>query len=878
MSLLSTSTDKRFIKKVLGLPSNRDAVQVAKRVWGKKEEKARTKFDWDRAFKYVPTNDEIARLKGECVFDKDEIVILDPMAGGGSIPLEAVRLGIDTVCGDLNPVAYVILKATVEYPARFGRKLGPAVEEFCSRVHEAAKKELVEYFPKPDNNDVFSYLWTRTMRCPNCGLIVPLSPNWWIAKAKRGGVAAQPIVYEEDDVCEFEIITDPQDEGFNPDDGTVSGGDAVCPRCSSFIDGKYIKAEAQAGRMGHQLFCVCAKTPKVGRTRREWVFRAPTFNEIEAVMEAERVVKENTDAWIQNGIIPSERYPDDANDTRPIQYGMPYWRDLFSPRQLLTHATYIGKLQEEREGLFSTLKEGTDEWEFGKAITLYAAIVLDTCINYNSIQCRWDTTLQRIRSAMAMQAYPIKWSYSEFDHSTMLWPWAQKKTVKSLKDIIELLPHSHGSSRVYCDSATSIPLGEGHADIIVVDPPYHDNVMYAEVADFFYVWLKRCVGDLYPEAFRDELTNKDDEAVANRAHFKGMGRGQAKSLADEDYASKMESAFREMHRVLRDDGVMVVMFTHRKAEAWSGLAEGLMNAGFTFRASWPIHTEPGAKFGKVNKGMLKVTVFLYCRKRREGKHGRWEEVVDEIREVAEEKVRQYAAMGVTGPDLLVSVYGPALGVFADYHPVKDVSGSRKNADEALDIVSQVVNEFVTGDIKAADMETLAYLNLLRNFPGLTADYDAARLCSVFGGRTSVDSIAVGSRVSLVEKEKGKINILTARQRIERGMIDPDRPASLMVLADVVHAALVLYERKGMGPVKSLLVKTGRDAEDAGVLSVLEAIGRLGEAGAPDLVHDARVANALLSALGHEPEGVLKKGERLTHYEHARDSTLSEFTE
>ncbi|CAG0963790.1 hypothetical protein METP3_01009 [Methanosarcinales archaeon] len=870
LSIIKNDVDKQIIKKILGIPTNIDIVKISQNFFKAKAsgQKANNPFSWGRSFKHIPSQEEKAFIEENLAFEKSKnLLILDPMAGGGSIPLETIRLGLDVIAGDLNPVAFLCLKGTVEYPAKFGNRLIPAVKDFCDKVHREAKKELEQYFPKPDNNDIFSYVWARTVKCQNCGLVVPLSPNWWIVHGDDKGVGAHLIIKDEENLCYFEIVKNPKEKGLDPDKGTVSNADGQCPRCRSVIDGDYIKAEVQAGHMGHQMYCVCTKTPKIGKKGREWVFRSPTMEEISATKQAYEKVLIDFNNLINQNLIPTNEIKPGLKTRELLNFGMKNWSDLFNPRQLFAHAMYLQKFKEAKQELFSGITKDSEEWDFACGVAVYGAIVFDGCLDYNSILSLWDPTRIKIAHTMGLQGFPFKWSYAEFDHSSMLWPWIQKKTIGVLSDIVALLPQDPGKSTVFQANAQSINLSNCSVDAIVIDPPYSDNVMYAEVSDFFYVWLRILMKDIYPEEFRDELTNKTDEAVANPARFSGIETGSSKKLADQDYAAKMEASFKEMHRVLRDDGVLCVMFTHRKSEAWVGLAESLMNAGFTFSASWPVHTEPGGKFGKAGKGALKVTVLLYSRKRQQNRPGRWEEIVDEIREKASDKVKEYAKMGILGPDLLVSVYGPALGVFADYYPVKDVSGKARTSGDALTVVAQVVNEFITGDIKGADMETLAYLNLIRNFPGLDVEYDLARISTVFGGNTSVDTMDIKGGSGLIQKAGGKVKILTAHKRVEAGLINPDRPGTLRGLIDIVHSALVLYERQGIESVKQMLQQTGRDASDSGVMSVLHAIGRLGEdgAGASDLVHEARIANALLGALGQEPEGVLKKGEMITHW-------------
>lgn len=858
------SVSKEDLFSLLALPINRDIVGLFKILVRAKAEKRKIKnpCDWKQSYK-VPISKEMLGLINS--FTTEKPLIVDPFAGGGSIPLETIRLGLPVIANDLNPVAYICLKGTVEYPAKYGPRLLTAVKEFCDEIHQSALAELTEYYPRKENEEVYAYLWSRTVSCPQCSLEIPLTPHWWAINTDRQKVAIRPIVPEEGTRCSFTVIEDPKKYDFDPDSGTTSGGGAVCLRCHSTMSSDQIKTEAQAGRMGHQLYCVCNKVPKLRGRGKAWRFEAPTQADYLAVDMADQYLLDHKEQLIKENFLPSEEVPFGLKTRELLRMGMDHWYDLFNPRQLMAHSIYLKHFRNKKNDLFSRLTPGSNEWEFATAVSVYGAMVFDSCVDYNSIVCMWDSKRTKIAHTMSLQAFPFKASYSEFDNANMLWPWCQQKTLEALQEIISLLPSEPGSVNILNQNAASLPCDDKSIPVIITDPPYSENVMYAEISDFFYVWLKRLIGDLFPKQFSEDLTNKSDEAVANPARFNGAKRGQSKILAQQDYAAKMEAAFREMHRILTDDGIVCVMFTHRKAEAWEGLAESLMNAGFILRASWPIHTEPSKKFAKVNKGTLKVTVLLYCRKRPDRRPGRWEDVVDEIRETAKEKVVEYQGYGITGPDLLVSLYGPALGRFSEYYPVKDITGRIVRAREALAAVAEVVNEYLTGDIRGADMESLAYLNLLRSAPGLTIETDLARLSTVFGGNTSLDALDVKGGAGLVEKDGKDVKILTARQRLEMGVLSPDRPTSFKGLMDVVHAAILLYERQGIGTVQRMLEEVGRDAHDAGVISVLGAIGAIGEDGSAELVAEARIANALLEALGHTSAGVGKTGERITHW-------------
>jgi adenine-specific DNA methylase len=872
-SLLPATADKKRVLKILGLPENANMRLAQDKMLNAKAngiKLSENPFWWDRAFKYTPSKQELIWVQDEIsnLGSFKDCIVVDPMAGGGSIPFEAIRLGLPVIAGDLNPVAFLCLKGTLEYPARFGEKLVPRIERFCKEVHEAAKADLEEFFPKSTSEKIYAYLWARTIKCSSCGLIIPLSPNWWVVRAGKDeeSIVVNVLVPNSGDLCSFEIISSPKKHSLDPNKGTVKGGRVECPRCHTVTDSEEVKHEAQKGLMGHQLYCVCAKNKILGnKVKRN--FRAPSLEENEAVEKAQKHLKEKLPTWLKKNLVPIEDFPEIANDTRPIQYGMPRWCDLFNSRQLLAHLTYLEKFLEARERLFVAKEPGSDEWEFAKAIVTYSAMVFDRCIDNNCLLSIWNINRTAVAHAMGLQAFPFKASYAEWDHSQMLWPWALSKVTDALNEIIELLPDNAVKPTVYCASASKIPLKDKTVSCIVVDPPYAENVMYAEVSDFFYVWLKRLLGDSFSEVFKQTLAEKEEEAVANAARFKGMGKS-AKKLAREDYKTKMESAFRDMNRVLQDNGVLTVMFTHRTAEAWSSLATALMNSDFTFISSWPVHTEPLDKFGKQGKGVLKVTVLLTCKKRLANHPGIWEHITEELRTVATQKIEEFSKLGINGPDLKVSVYAPVLGKFADYYPVKTATGKEMSPQQALDLVTDVLNErfLQEAGIQNADKETAAYINLLATFPNAETEYEEARLATVFGGLVTLDTLDVKGNYGFIEKEGKKIKILSARDRQAKGIIDPYETKTLKTTLDYVHAAILQYERGGLIHVKRLMLERKLEMAGSPFPTVLQAYARYANNSSNENFRkDAAIAKALLATLGKSIEFAPKKGERLDHY-------------
>jgi len=872
-SLLPAGVKREDFLGLLGIPADVDLQKAQDRLAQAKASGVKLQenpFFWKRAYEHVPSGRELSKFHDllRKFWGVERPLVVDPMAGGGSIPFEAMRLGLPVVAGELNPVAFMVLKGTLEYPARFGKKLIPAVENFCKEIHETAVVELETLFPHEENETVYRYLWARTIRCPSCGLVIPLSPNWWVINGNDNeSIAVRVLFTEKEEKCHFEIVKNPKRQRLDPEKGTVKGGRAECPRCHTVISGEEIKREARNGKMGHQLYVVSVKKRDVGKNKTRWEFRAPTKQENEAIEKAENKLKEKLPIWQIRNLVPTETFPETANDTRPIQYGMPRWCDLFNPRQLLTHLTYLEKFQQVKEKLFADKEKGTEEWEFAEAIATYGAIVFDTCLNYNCLLSLWHSRRGVLSPAMALQGFPFKWSYVESGHPSTLWSWALTKILDALKEIISLLPENSPKPTVYCGTATKIPLKDKSVPCIVVDPPYAENVMYAEVSDFFYVWLKRLLGDVFPDVFKQNLTEKEEEAVANPARFKGMGKS-AKKLAQEDYKTKMEACFREMNRILQDNGTLTVMFTHRTAEAWSSLATALMNADFTFISSWPVHTEPPDKYAKRGKGVLKVTVLLTCRKRKANHPGIWEHIADELRSIAKQKIEEFTKLGINGPDLKVSVYAPLLGKFADYYPVKTATGREIDPQQALDLVTDVLNEkfLQEAGIQNADKETAAYINLLATFPTTETEYEEARLATVFGGLVTLDTLDVKGNYGLIEKKGKNIRILSARDRQALGIIDPHDPKTLKTTIDHVHAAILQYERGGLIQVKRLMQDKNLDTADSPFPTVLQAYARYADNSTnQNFQKDAAIAKALLAALGKSIEFAPKKGERLDHY-------------
>ncbi|MDA8048926.1 MAG: DUF1156 domain-containing protein [Rhodospirillales bacterium] len=867
-SILPADADHDKFTHMLGIHgdpvASRRRIDRAKRTGVRFEGKA---YEYDRAFGYLPSDNEKAWLHG--LTGRRTIRILDPTAGGGSIPFEAVRLGLPTSANDLNPVAALLLKATVAFPSQIGTPLIPEFHRIAGRFVEERDRRLSEFFPAEakDNTIATNFLWSRTIRCPYCDGLIPLSPNWRLAPDGTGvrlhpDIAAGPNSPGRS--CTFEIVKYASDQS----PGTVADGDATCPfpDCGRIVDGDEVKRQAQAGTMGEQLFAVVTKTRietktktgKRGRDKWERGYRAPRPEDdnSEAIS---RALAKKLPEWEALGIVPAEPFPPDANDDRPIQYGMPLWRDLFSPRQLLGHGTAVEVFHE----LWAEEDAKGRPNEVAKAAFVYLALSLDKMLNYGNRACRWDIVTQRVRSIFDRHDFAFCWSYAEMAPliAGLGYDWCVEKTAKCIKELVELARPDAASGAlisgmadayvpppitITCKSADALDhLEDGSIEVIVIDPPYGANVMYAELSDFFYVWLKRTAGLVLPELFTRALTDKENEAVANLARFKGE-KG-AKILAERDYQEHMALIFAECRRVLKPSGIMTVMFTHKDTGAWDALTKGLMQAGFAITASWPVNTEAEGSLHIKEKSAAESTIFLVCRPRptpaTDAAITWWEDIEPLVSRAVRTRVAEFQQAGITGVDLYLASFGPALQEFSSHwplrrgtpRPVPQAQKRRRQAElfaeefDAYAVTPEDALDAARREVKNWRLEQLTQTKTRTDLDGPTAwfvlawdafkapefPYDEAlRLARAVG--VDLEQEIVGR---LAEKKGSDLVLWDSGRRAAKGGLGP--PDGSRAVIDALHHAAHLGRTRTLDAAKDLLDRNGL-ATDPTFLAALAA--------------------------------------------------------
>ena len=345
-------------------------------------------------------------------------------------------------------------------------------------------------------------------------------------------------------------------------------------------------------------------------------------------------------------------------------------------------------------------------------------------------------------------------------------------------------------------------------DVVAIDPPYYDNVMYSECSDFFYVWMKRGLGDVFPELFSSELTDKDLEAVANVSRFKGSSTSASK-LAARDYEAKMLASFKEMHRVLKDEGVLNIMFTHKKVEAWDTLSHALLDAGFIITASWPIHTESEHSLHQAKKNAAASTILLVCRKRpTEARTSWWEDIQPSLDEVVRTKAEEFASSGLRGQDTFIACFGPALQVISESWPVKKRDGTEIRPDEALDRARQVVSQWfmeriAEGRAEALDPATRYYILAWFLFNAREFPFDEGRKLGLSLNVEVEDLI----RKKVLSKKGNYVKFMKPKERMSAKGLDPSAKSYDNVI-DYVQAAMCAYEAGQTPELTRFHVRTG----------------------------------------------------------------------
>lgn len=503
------------------------------------------------------------------------------------------------------------------------------------------------------------------------------------------------------------------------------------------------------------------------------------------------------------------------------------------------------------------------------------ALMQGKALNWNSRLSSWNVNFQRTRSVFDSHSFSMKWTFAEMEGSRDIYGWALEQCLKSYREICDLLPAleadtfesqkaRRASAQVSQGSAAHLQSwATGSVTHLVMDPPYYDNVMYAELSDFFYVWERRTLGFLDPSLFPGEVSDKDNEAVSNPTRFETFGRRKVE-LAELDYEAKMAAIFSECRRVLREDGVMSVMFTHKRAEAWDTLGMGLLQAGFTVETSWPVNTEFENSLHQANLNSAASTIMLVCRKRENTSASArvfLDDIEADIRGAARDAVSRFRAFGIDGVDLLLSTYGPALSVISSHWPVysteagDDGRSRLLRPDEALAIAREEVVRLqrhrIVGRETQIDNHSDFMLIAWETFKAFEFSYDEARRLALAVGGLDMDDLA---RAKVIEKKSGTVRLLSPKERVRRSGDDAGTgvrldAARFEFMNDALDTVLHIAVVDGMPHAKTFMDRLGLTSDPrflAYVQGMVNAVPRVKVKGAW-VVEEAGLIDTLVTA-------------------------------
>jgi adenine-specific DNA methylase len=642
--------------------------------------------NWDNSTvaEYVATSRALTRSAHEVLGGAPSTrpLVVDPFAGGGSIPLEALRVGADAFASDLNPVAVLLNKVLLEYIPKYGKRLANEVGKYGGWVKEQAAKELAEFYPKdPDGATPIAYLWARTITCegPGCGVEVPLMRSLWLAKKDNRSLALRLVPNTKKKCVDLEILQNVRAKDVG--EGTVRRGSASCPLCGFTTPVASVRRQLKrrkGGASDARMLCVVTTHPEEqGR-----FYRLPSDRDLEAVRSAERELQQLQRKHEGSlSLIPDERFP--PSGLRRIQvpnYGIEAVGDMFTPRQALAIVVLAACVRR-------AIQKIPDDGEFSQAVHVLLSLLIDKQIDLGNSLNRWEPVAQCPRQLFARQSVPIVWDFAEgvpIGDSSGSWHVLLRNAANILGSQAGQWPGGHAQMA----SALKHPLPNDAAQAVVTDPPYYDSVVYAHTADVFYPWLRRQLSNGFPELFSTDLSPKDEEIVVDPPH------SQSRSRKDSSFfESKMTEALAEARRILSPAALAVVVFAHQSTAGWEAMVNAILDAGWTITASWPIDTEMATRVLAQNRSVLASSVHLACRPRAGTDTsggadlvGDWRDVLAELPRRIQQWMPRLGAEGVVGADAIFACLGPALEIFSRYSRVEKASGERVLLKEYLEYV------------------------------------------------------------------------------------------------------------------------------------------------------------------------------------------------
>ena len=785
--------------------------------------------------------------------------VLDPFAGGGAIPLEALRLGCEAHAIELNPVAHLIELCTLVYPQKYGQPNSRPVPDYIKRliaqnrkrrkakgevslfddeesalegeddesipdveiteaeyrknplaadvkywgriIHDRLAHRLARFYVRKDELPL-AYLWSRTVRCsnPKCRATAPLIRQLWLCNKRNRKIALRPAYDKSKQTTSFEVVTG-GDITFDPSVGTVINGKLRCPFCQEVSDGKYLRQESIAGRMGQQLIAVVITVGPRGKSYRSF---AP--DDEKRACDSEQAVRSKAQDLPKEPISPDRPSPNSRGLSAIHRYGFDEFGKMFSPRQALCLLTLTELVRECRSEI-ACVHECE---EYSDAVASYLACAADKVADFSSSFCRWGNDDEGVTGTFGRQAVPMVWDYAEVNPLTDRtggYMWAIGFVANVIK---HCSPSATAPANVQRGSATRIPLLPESAEAVIVDPPYYDSVPYGDLSDYFYVWLKRSLRSAGADLFTTPVTPKREETIA----YWGNNERRKVQKPPSWYEEQIGVAFTEMRRVLETDGILAIMFAHKTTTAWETIIEAIGRAGLYCTASWPIHTEGRGRLTSHNAGALASSITLACRKRpATGGSGLWDDVRQELKQVAHERLDFFWNQGIRGADFFISAIGPALSVFGKYERVTKLTGDEVTVGQFLDEVRVLVTGYAlekilhTTHTANIDPESRFYVVWKWSYGEAKVPADESfKLAQALG----IDTEMMWDKTGVLEKSGENVQAMPVAKRMKiKNLGDPSPDGTPGSLIDVLHRMCVFREKGDTEGMAEFVARSGQ---------------------------------------------------------------------
>lgn len=612
--------------------------------------------------------------------------VLDPFAGRGTFPLEALRIGENVYSGDLNSIAVLYNKVMLEILPRCNIGDLSRLLKLCGeKLIDIGHDRIQELYPKAkDGRLPIAYLWARNINCegPGCGVIVPTIKQYWLSKKTNPKVAIKPVITS--DKIQFEIIKNPK--GSWPDNGTIARGNVVCPKCGYVTKNDSVKRQLKIKAGGGQDATLLAVVmPKVNGVGKE--YRMPVEDDL---VGYKRAIKKFEEEVASEGslfkLFPFDELPLMSGVFNVPIYGIDTWIKQYNPRQALCIATFYNLIKEKE------YEKGIKEplGRLSPVVQLFLALAVSNTTHYLTTTSTWFNGM--LSCFIQGQALPMKWDFAEAVPCQHGFVGSFGFSIDRVLAILENknnIVKAEGNVIVDRIDATKLPLPDDSVKAFITDPPYYNSIPYADLSDFFYVWLRNILYDSYPSLFSEKTSTKETEIVEMSGWDSKRYPYKTKSF----YEKKITEAMAEGRRVTAPDGIGVIVFAHKDTKAWESLLNGLISAGWQITASWPIDTERQERWRANASAALSSSIHLVCRPRENPDGslitdfiGDWRDVLQELPKKIHEWMPRLAQEGIIGADAIFACLGPALEIFSKYSDVEKANGEKVELREYLEQV------------------------------------------------------------------------------------------------------------------------------------------------------------------------------------------------